>query len=55
MLHEFFIRELLSCVQNTLFTITKISANRSGHRNRADLIESATPCYDAQVVGSYRV
>ena len=23
-------------------------------RNRADLIESATPCHDAQVVGPYR-
>ena len=24
------------------------------HKNRADLIESATPCHDAQVMGSYR-
>ena len=31
------------------------SAKRWDHRNIADLIESATPCHDAQVVGSYRV
>ena len=31
------------------------SAKRWDRRNRADLIESATPCHDAQVVGSYRV
>ena len=30
------------------------SAKRWDRRNRADLIESATPCYDAQVVGLYR-
>ena len=30
------------------------SAKRWDRRNRADLIESTTPCYDAQVVGSYR-
>ena len=28
------------------------SAKRWDRRNRADLIESATPCHDAQVVGS---
>ena len=27
------------------------SAKRWDHRNRADLIESATPCHDAQVGG----
>ena len=31
------------------------SAIRCDRRNRANLIESATPCYDAQVVGSYWV
>ena len=29
------------------------SAKRWDHRNRADLIESATPCHDAQVVGPH--
>ena len=35
--------------------IAFISAKRWNRRIRADLIESATPCRDAQVVGSYRV
>ena len=30
------------------------SAKSWDHRNRADLIESVTPCHDAQVVGLYR-
>ena len=30
------------------------SAKRWDRRNRADLIESSTPCHDAQVMGSYR-
>ena len=30
------------------------SAKRWDRRNRADLLESATPCHDAQVVGPYR-
>ena len=30
------------------------SAKRWDRRNRTDLIESATPCHDAQVVGLYR-
>ena len=30
------------------------SAKRWDRRNRADLIESATPCPDAQVMGLYR-
>ena len=30
------------------------SAKRWDRRNRADLIESTTPCHDAQVVGLYR-
>ena len=30
------------------------SAKRWDRRNRADLIESATPCHDAQVEGPYR-
>ena len=30
------------------------SAKRWDRRNRADLIESATPCHDALAVGSYR-
>ena len=30
------------------------SAKRWDRRNRADLIESATPCHDAQMVGLYR-
>ena len=29
--------------------------SRWDRRNRLNLIESATPCHDAQVVGSYRV
>ena len=29
-----------------------LSAKRWDRRNRADLIESATPCHDAQVVGA---
>ena len=32
-----------------------LSAKRWDRRNRADLIECATPSHDAQVVGSYRV
>ena len=31
-----------------------LSTKRRDGRNRADLIESATPCHDAQVMGSYR-
>ena len=34
--------------------VAVFSAKRWDRRNRADLIESATPCHDAQVVGSYR-
>ena len=34
--------------------VTFFSAKRWDRRNRADLIESATPCHDAQVVGLYR-
>ena len=30
------------------------SAKGRDHRNRAGLIESATPCHDAQMVGPYR-
>ena len=30
-----------------------VSAKRWDRRNRADLIESATPCHDVQVVGPY--
>ena len=30
------------------------SAKRWDRRNRADLIESATPCHDTQVAGPYR-
>ena len=30
------------------------SAKRWDRRNKADLIESATPCHDAEVVGPYR-
>ena len=30
------------------------SAKRWDRRNRANLIESATPCHDAQVVGPYQ-
>ena len=35
--------------------VAVFSANRCDRRHRADLIESATPCHEAQVVGSYRV
>ena len=31
------------------------SAKRLDRRNRADLIESATPCHDSPMAGSYRV
>ena len=31
------------------------NAKRLDRRNRADHIESATPCHDGQVMGSYRV
>ena len=31
-----------------------LGAKHWDRRNRADLIESATPCHDAQVVGLYR-
>ena len=31
------------------------STKRWDRRSRADLIESATPCHDAKLVGSYRV
>ena len=34
--------------------VAAFSAKRWDRRNRADLIESMTPCHDAQVVGSYR-
>ena len=34
--------------------VASFSAKRWDRRNRADLIESATPCHDALVVGSYR-
>ena len=34
--------------------VAVFSAKRWDRRNRADLIESATPCHDDQVVGSYR-
>ena len=30
------------------------SAKRWDRRNRADLMESVTPCHDAQVAGLYR-
>ena len=35
--------------------VAVFSAKRWDRRNRADLIESATPCHDAHVVRSYRV
>ena len=34
--------------------VAVFSAKRWDRRNRADLIDSATACHDAQVVGSYR-
>ena len=34
--------------------VAVFSAKRWDRRNRADLIESATPCHDAQVVRPYR-
>ena len=33
--------------------VASLSAKRSDRRNRADLIESATPCDNAQLVRSY--
>ena len=37
------------------FEVAFFSAKRWDRRNRADLIESAIVCHDAQLVGSYRV
>ena len=37
-----------------LFNVMIFPPAMSDHRNKADLIESATPCHDAQVVGSYQ-
>ena len=34
--------------------VAVFSAKRWDRRNRTDLIESATPCHDAQMVVSYR-
>ena len=34
--------------------VAVFSAKRWYPRNREDLIQSATPCHDARVVGSYR-
>ena len=34
--------------------VVVFSAKRWNRRNRADLIESASPCDDAQLMGSYR-
>ena len=33
--------------------VAVFSVKRWDHRNRADLIESVTPCHDTQVVGPY--
>ena len=52
---------MLRKIQGPFLTLTEgegevavFSAKRWDRRNRADLIESATPCHDAQVMGSYR-
>ena len=34
--------------------VAVFSAKRWDRKNRADLIEFAAPCHDAQVMGSYR-
>ena len=46
---------LLSDSQMTECEVAFFSTERRDRRNRADLIESATPCHDAHVVGSYWV
>ena len=45
------VRNLLRCGEGE---VALFSAKRWDRRNRAALIESATPCHDAQVVGTYR-
>ena len=64
-IHLFKIRgvktEVFCCLRFRIFEagegegeVAFFSAKRWDRRNRADLIESATPCHDAQVVGLYR-
>ena len=45
---------LSGCRKASEGEVAFFSAKRWDRRNRADLIESATPCHDAQVVGPYR-
>ena len=45
---------LISVIGEGEGEVAFFSAKRWDRRNRADLIESATPCHDAQVVGPYR-
>ena len=37
------------------YEVVVFSAKRRDSRNRVDLLEYATPCHDAKVVGPYRV
>ena len=47
-------REVTSAKGEGEGDVAFFSAKCWDRRNRADLIESATPCHDAQVVGLYR-
>ena len=49
-----FLAPLLYSFQAHSVLVAVFSANRWDRGNRADLIESATPCHDAQVMGFYR-
>ena len=46
---------VLWCKGEGLGEVAVFSAKRWNRRNSEALIESATPCHDAQVVGPYRV
>ena len=48
------VQVLFNCIGEGEGEVAFFSAKRWDRRNRADLIESATPCHDAQVVGLYR-
>ena len=47
-------RRIVTATPNGEGEVAFFSAQRWDRRNRADLIESATPCHDAQAVGPYR-
>ena len=49
------IHDLFSSVGEGEGEVAFFSAKRWDRRNRADLMEPASPCHDPQVRGSYRV